>query len=113
VEKLTRYRTRTVTIRTEEYFMAINCIHTTTSWTHIYFQTITMYACNFANCYTNMLRMSSPAHHSLDRRSVFYVWVCSEFTRIISGHSIILTLSANVCIKSVSASAFGLSLSGT
>jgi hypothetical protein len=52
--------------------------------------------------------------HSADRWSVFYVWGCVPTSTIVtSGHGIILMLFADVCVKSASASAFGLLPSGT
>jgi hypothetical protein len=53
--------------------------------------------------------------HSLGIRSVFYAWGggCSTSTTVTSGHGIIPMLSANVGIKSGSASAFELVSSGT
>jgi hypothetical protein len=75
-----------------KYFMMINCIHTTTCGALICFQTIVLYGCNFSNCY--------------DIKT-------STSTTVTSGHGIILMLSANVGIKSTSASAFGFVSSGT
>jgi hypothetical protein len=49
-----------------KYFMAINCVHTTTRGAHICFQTIVLYGCNFTNGNDiNTLRMSSFLHNIL------------------------------------------------
>jgi hypothetical protein len=71
--------------------------------------------CNFVNGYDiNTLRMSSfYITFCGQTKRVLRVRVRSASTTVTSGHGIILMLSANVGIKSASASAFGLVSSGT
>jgi hypothetical protein len=82
---------------------------------NICFQTIVLYRCNFANRYDiNTLRMSSfYTTFCGQRKRDLRVRVCSTSTAVTSGHGLILMLSANVGIKSASASAFGLVSSGS
>jgi hypothetical protein len=93
--------------------MTINCIHTTTRGAHICFQTIVLYGCSFTDCYDiNTLRMSSFFRTFCGQtKRVLRLRVCSTSTTVTSGHRIILMQSANVGIKSASASALGLLLS--
>jgi hypothetical protein len=117
VEKLTRYRTRIGTITTEgpqstswRTFASIPLlaerasVSRRSSSTDAILRMATSTRCGWALFYTTFCGQT---------KRVLRVRVCSASTTVTSGHGIILMLSANVGIKSTSASAFGLVSSGT
>jgi hypothetical protein len=80
-----------------KYLITINCVHTTTSGAHIYFQAIVLYECNFSNGYINMLRASSSYTTFCGQtRRALGVRVWSMSITLTSGQGIIILISTNV-----------------
>jgi hypothetical protein len=93
-----------------KYFMTISCIHSTsTCGVHVCFQTIALYAYDFANDYdVNTLRMRYFCIRFCGQaKRVLRVRMCSPSAAVTSRHGIIILLSEILGIGSSSTSSSG------